>query len=140
MNCSKCSTEMDAVAYGREYKVFRCSKCFGLWFPTDSYKDLKGEWMAHFMDIGDPKVGRKFNKIKRINSPVTGKPMRSVRDEKQPHIEYEVDTDGHGAFFDAGEYTDYVEDTISDVFKSFIARAKGLKAGKTSAKLERPAL
>ena len=124
MNCSKCSTEMEAVQYGREYTVYRCNQCYGLWFPADSYKSLKKEWMAHFMDIGDPKLGKQYNKIKQINSPVTGKPMVAVRDKKQPHIEYEMDVDGHGAFFDAGEYTDFVEDTLSDHFKSLIARAK----------------
>lgn len=82
--------------------------------------------MSHFMDTGSPKVGKHFNKMKEIPSPVTGKLMKVVTDKKQPHIEYEVDVDGHGAFFDAGEYTDFVEDTISDFFKSFFAKAKKL--------------
>lgn len=122
MKCPKCSTDpMDTVNYGREFTVYRCNSCHGLWFPEDSYKHLKEEWMSHFMDIGDPRKGKHYNKKTDIPSPVTGKPMEVVTDKKQPHIEYEVDVDGHGAFFDAGEYTDYVEDTISDFFKSFFA-------------------
>lgn len=126
MKCPKCSSEMEPVNYGREYTVDRCNSCHGLWFPEDSYKHLKEEWMSHFMDSGNPKVGKHYNKMKQIASPVTGKLMKVVEDKKQPHIEYEVDVDGHGAFFDAGEYTDFVEDTISDFFKSFFAKAKKL--------------
>ena len=127
MKCPKCQSEMDAVNYGREYTVHRCNTCTGLWFPEDSYKHLKQEWMGHFMDIGDPKVGKEFNKMTEIPSPVTGKLMKVVVDSKQPHIQYEIDVDGHGAFFDAGEFKDYVEETFSDFFKSFFAVAKQLK-------------
>lgn len=130
MICPKCGNEMEAVNYGREYTVHRCNACMGLWFPEDSYAHLKSEWMSHFMDTGNPKVGREYNKKKDILSPVTGKPMQVVMDKKQPHIEYELDVDGHGAFFDAGEFTDYVEDTFSDFFKSFFAKAKQLKKKK----------
>lgn len=124
MNCPKCGSVMESVNYGREYTVNRCTSCHGLWFPEDSYKHLREEWMSHFMDVGDPKVGKKHNKMKEITSPVTGKLMKVVTDAEQPHIEYEVDVDGHGAFFDAGEYTDFKEETISDFFKSFFATAK----------------
>jgi hypothetical protein len=117
---------MEPVNYGREFVIDRCNACHGLWFPEDSYKHLKEEWMSHFMDTGNPKIGKHYNTMKEIPSPVTGKPMKVVTDKKQPHIEYEVDVDGHGAFFDAGEYTDFVEDTISDFFKSFFAKAKKL--------------
>ncbi|GIX21655.1 MAG: hypothetical protein KatS3mg121_0438 [Gammaproteobacteria bacterium] len=124
MKCPKCHTEpMDKVNYGREYTVYRCNNCYGLWFPADSYKKLREEWMGHFMDIGDPRIGKQYNQKTDILSPVTGKPMQVVYDQKQPHIQYEIDVDGHGAFFDAGEYRDYVEETLSDFFKSFFAVA-----------------
>ncbi len=130
MQCPKCEFEMEPVSYGREYTVHRCNDCKGLWFPEKSYAQLKQEWMSQFLDIGDPKVGKEYNKKTNILSPVTGKKMKTVADKKQPHIQYEVDVDGHGAFFDAGEFTDYVEDTFSDFFKSFFAKAKKIKKKK----------
>lgn len=123
MSCPKCSNAMESVNYGREYTIHRCTNCYGIWFPDDSYKRLKNEWMSQSLDIGDPRVGRQYNDQKQINSPVTGKPMKSIRDERQVHIEYEIDPDGKGAFFDAGEFTDFVEDTLSDFFKGLKARA-----------------
>ncbi len=124
MQCPKCDSQMEPTNYGREYTVNRCNKCQGLWFPEDSYKQLKQEWMSRSLDMGDPKTGKEYNKVTEIKSPVTGKPMQTVTDKKQPHIQYELDVDGHGAFFDAGEFTDYVEETFSDFFKSFFAKVK----------------
>ena len=126
MDCPKCGTpNMVPAKYGRDYTVHRCDNCKALWFPEESYKQLKQEWMSQALDIGDPKVGKQYNKLTNINSPITGKPMQSVVDKQQPHIRYEIDVDGHGALFDAGEFTDYVEDTLSDFFKSFFAKVRG---------------
>ena len=54
MKCPKCGSSMESVNYGREYEVNRCDACHGLWFPEDSYKHLREEWMSHFMDTGNP--------------------------------------------------------------------------------------
>ncbi|MBA3581898.1 MAG: zf-TFIIB domain-containing protein [Gammaproteobacteria bacterium] len=132
MKCPKCHTgDLAPVNYSRAYTVHRCNNCHCLWFPEESYKALKKEWMSQAaLDIGDPKIGRELNKLKNIKSPVTGKVMKTVIDERQPHIQYEVDVDGYGALFDPGEFTDYVEENISDFFQSFMANVKQRKDSK----------
>ena len=45
--------------------------------------------------------------------------MARVVDAQQTHIWYEVCSSCSGSFFDAGEFVDLAEHTISDFFKRF---------------------
>jgi uncharacterized protein len=51
--------------------------------------------------------------------------MDRVSDSSQPHIRYENCTEGHGVFFDAGEYKDYKEKTLGDLFRRIAAPPPG---------------
>ena len=46
--------------------------------------------------------------------------MDRVADTVQTHIHYENCPDGHGVFFDAGEFKDYKERTLGDIFKRLL--------------------
>jgi len=45
--------------------------------------------------------------------------MTRIVDEQQRHIGYETCTDCNGSYFDAGEFRDLSQLTLSDVFKRF---------------------
>ena len=125
MKCPKCEAEMEEITVSTlkgKVVIDRCTHCFGIWFDHGEAETLKDKWMSEFVDLGDPKVGREFDKIKEIKCPrCPDTVMRHQPDAKQPQIRYEV-CDEHGMFLDAGEYTDYANDTLSDIFKGFIAR------------------
>ena len=123
MQCPKCKAPMEEVTYTKVI-VDRCTNCKGLWFEPEDIAELKERWMSEYMDIGNPAVGRKFNQIEDIKCPVCGKPMDKLADEKQTHIWYEACPDGHGIFFDAGEFTDWKHDTFMDRFRSFFRKTR----------------
>ena len=58
-----------------------------------------------------------------VSCPRCGKQMHKTSDPKQRHIWYEQ-CDEHGLFMDAGEFTDYKHETLSDWFRSAIKGAR----------------
>ena len=77
----------------------------------------KEEHAAYVIDTGDPRVGKRFNRVDRIKCPVCEADMLEELDDDQPHIMYERCPEGHGTFLDAGEFTDLVHKTFWDRFK-----------------------
>ena len=118
MTCPKCSGEM-AVVLAEGRRVQRCSQCQGLWFTPEDLAALRqDEWMADYiLDQGKASTGRKYNRLTGIACPECGTHMKQEKDEDQPHILYEVCPQGHGYFFDAGEFTDLVHKTFWDKLK-----------------------
>ena len=102
----------------------RCTSCKGFWFDIGEAEKLKDAWKPEFIDIGDPEMGKEFNKIRDINCPRCGKQMDKVSDPKQRHIQLEA-CPKHGVFMDAGEFTDYKNETVMDIFRGVMARIKG---------------
>ncbi len=116
MDCPKCSSSMEPVQYAT-HQVQRCTKCGGIWFDEfdkEALKKLKG---SEAIDTGDPKVGQNYNQMEWVNCPVDHVPMLRLVDPSQPHIWFESCHVCHGAFFDAGEFKDYKQETIRDFFK-----------------------
>jgi Zn-finger nucleic acid-binding protein len=112
---------MEVVAF-KDVEVDRCTLCKGLWFDSfeaDQLKDMKG---SEEIDIGDPEVGRVFNRDDRIDCPRCKTGMIRMVDPKQTHIWMESCTVCHGVFFDAGEFRDFKRYTVVDFFR-------GLRAG-----------
>jgi len=101
----------------------QCSSCKGFWFDTGEAEKLKDAWETDFIDSGDPKQGKEFNKIRDVNCPRCGKQMEQVTDPKQRHIQLETCPE-HGVFMDAGEFTDYKNETAGDIFKGLMALIK----------------
>lgn len=122
MNCAKCQAPMEPFKYGKgDRLVHRCTSCGGIWLKPQDMARLKNTYMADIIDEGSPSVGRKHNKLEDIDCPMCGTKMDKVADDEQTHIWYESCPEGHGMYLDAGELTDYNNDTISDFFKGLFA-------------------
>jgi Zn-finger nucleic acid-binding protein len=124
MECPKCHAAMQEVTYGRDMTIDRCTGCKGIWFDSGEAERLKDKWMSEFVDTGDPAVGRQFNRIDDIQCPRCGDTLLKVQDARQPHIWYES-CPRHGAFFDAGEFTDYKYETFMDRIRDLWAGRRG---------------
>ncbi len=105
-------------------EVDRCTDCQGLFFDEFEKEQLQTLKGADAIDIGDPKVGRTFNKVDRIDCSRCG--SRRIRrvDLEQPHIRFEHRTVCGSSFFDAGEFRDLKRHTVVDFFKDLIVRER----------------
>jgi len=112
---------MEPVVY-EGIEVDRCSNCKGIWFDMLEAEHLKELDHAETIDIGDPEVGKKYNKIDQIDCPRCGTQMIRMVDAGQPHIWYESCSVCYGLFFDAGEFTDYKEESILDFFGDLLGK------------------
>jgi len=123
MNCPKCGSAMEKVIYAA-VEVDRCTSCRGIWFDAMEREDLKEVRGSQAIDVGDPALGRHFNKIDRIACPVCSTQLIRMVDAAQPHIWFESCSVCYGAFFDAGEFTDYKEETYLDRLRALVARER----------------
>lgn len=123
MICPKCQNDMEAIEY-EGIEVDRCKTCRGIWFDVGESDWLRDKDAAEAIDTGDPFTGMQTNKIDRYRCPrCDGGMMRRV-DLKQPHIQYEECTSCRGSFFDAGEFADITQDSISALLKKWQADKK----------------
>jgi Zn-finger nucleic acid-binding protein len=114
---------METVAH-QGIEVDRCTGCKGIWFDMLEAEHLKEIEGSETIDVGDPKVGRELNKTDQIQCPECHEPMLRMVDNRQPHIWYESCPVCYGLFFDAGEFTDFKEETILDFFRDLFARER----------------
>ena len=103
--------------------IDKCDSCKGLWFDNGEAEQLKGDWMAEFVDSGDSKVGKTYNTVRDIKCPRCDNAMVKLNDPKQSHLEYEACGE-HGMFMDAGEFTDFKHETLIDIFRDVVAGLK----------------
>jgi PAT family beta-lactamase induction signal transducer AmpG len=119
MRCPKCRADMDLLNIeGTE--VDRCSHCGGIWFDEGEMDALRNKQAAQVIDTGTAADGKQYNKMDSYPCPRCGGTMAKKVDPDQPHIWYETCADCQGSFFDAGEFRDLAEHTISDYFKKLI--------------------
>jgi uncharacterized protein len=123
MECPKCDAEMEDVEI-YEAIIKRCTSCKGLWFDRSKHEFLKGKEDSGEIDTGDPEMGKIFNKKEDILCPDCSAPMIKMVVNEQPHIHYESCSKCFSAFFDAGEFKDYVEKDIFDFFKDLMAKER----------------
>lgn len=116
MDCPKCKSEME-FADIQGIRVERCLQCQGFWFREDGHRKLSKVKDSELIDIGPPEVGREFNEAEDVPCPECGRTMERVADPSQPHIRIEACGAGHGVFLDAGEYKDFKQKTVGDLFK-----------------------
>ncbi|MDH3645720.1 MAG: zf-TFIIB domain-containing protein [Gammaproteobacteria bacterium] len=114
MQCPKCDKMMETVVY-KTIEVDRCTSCMGIWFDALEHEVLKELKGAEAIDTGESRVGKILDKTTRCNCPVCHTSMISMVDRDRPHIHYEACTVCFGAFFDAGEFTEYKQHTISEL-------------------------
>jgi len=102
---------MEAIEF-ENVEVDRCKNCKGIWFDVGEEGLMLGADAAKAIDTGDPSIGREANKINNYRCPrCEGGMLRRV-DPKQSQIRYEECTSCKGTFFDAGEFTDLLKDSI----------------------------
>ena len=120
MDCPKCKAEMEfGMLDGM--RIERCPQCLGIWFRKDEHKSLRKAKGAELIDIGPAELGRDFDAAHYVPCPECAHPMNRVAEPSQPHIAIESCVQGHGVFFDAGEYRDFQERSVGDLFKRLFA-------------------
>jgi Zn-finger nucleic acid-binding protein len=95
-------------------EVDRCTGCQGIFFDGYEREQLRRLKGADSIDVGDAKVGAKFNRVDRIHCPRCHSQMIRMVDLEQPHIWFDHCTACGGAFFDAGEFKDLAHQTALD--------------------------
>ena len=121
MQCPKCKNKMEAVEF-EGIEVDRCKNCKGIWFDVGESDWLLGKDAAAAIDTGDPKVGKQTNQIDRYRCPRCDGGMIRKVDPRKTNIQYEECTSCRGSFFDAGEFTGLIEDSIVELIQ---IRTKG---------------
>ena len=105
-------------------EVDRCTSCKGLWFDMLEHEDLKNMSGSESIDSGSAEVGKQQNSNDRICCPVCNVPLIRMVVIAQPHISYEACTVCYGVYFDAGEFTDFREETFVDTVKAVFAKPR----------------
>jgi Zn-finger nucleic acid-binding protein len=114
---------MATVAF-QDVEVDRCETCKGIFFDAGEQNKLKGAKGATTVDVGDVAEGRKWNKIEDIDCPKCKTKMIKMVDVDQHHIWYESCPVCKGAFFDAGEFTDFAKYTLMDYMKGLFNKER----------------
>lgn len=120
LKCPKCHGILKPIVYS-DIEVDRCTECLGLWFDSQEAQTLKEIAGSESIDIGDPVLGSKFNAIGDISCPKCKTKMTKMVDLKQSHIWYEKCPVCYGIWFDAGEFKDYKEEVLPDIFKDLFS-------------------
>jgi Zn-finger nucleic acid-binding protein len=116
MYCPKCQNDMETGVLDG-LRIDRCTSCFGIWFQEDGHKALRKAKGSEQIDTGSAELGRLYDDAVDVPCPECGFAMDHRADPGQSHIRYEACPQGHGVFFDAGEYRDYKEKTLGDLFR-----------------------
>jgi len=119
MRCPKCRTDMEQVDYAG-IEIDRCNHCKGIWFDAGESEALRDNEAAIAIDTGDAKSGKESNRIDNYSCPRCSGAMQRVVDWHQTHIWYEECSSCSGSFFDAGEFVDLTQHTVSDVLKRWM--------------------
>jgi len=119
MRCPKCRSDMVQIdVQGTE--VDRCNVCNGLWFDAGEIEALRNKEAAAMIDTGSASQGKQYNLVDDYRCPRCGGEMCRMADEQQRHIWYETCAECSGSFFDAGEFLDLSQLTVSDFLKRWV--------------------
>jgi Zn-finger nucleic acid-binding protein len=119
LRCPKCRADMEQIDIDGTI-IDRCASCKGIWFDEGELESLSNSSAAATIDTGATNVGRQTNQIDDYRCPRCGGKMAKKVDSQQTHIWYETCIDCNGSFFDAGEFRDLSEITVSDFFKRLV--------------------
>ena len=120
MKCPKCASLMEDVKV-EGVVIKQCTYCKGLWFDRSKHEYLKGVEGSEKIDTDDADIDKDFNKIEDIFCPDCSAPMIKMVVAQQPHIWYESCSKCFSVFFDAGEFSDYVKEDITDILKDLFS-------------------
>lgn len=123
VQCPKCQGSLEQVVYAN-IEVDRCTNCKGIWFDSLEAQELKTVKGSESIDIGDSKTGSQFNNMGDINCPKCRTKMTKMVDLKQSHIWYEKCPVCYGIWFDAGEFKDFKEEGVRDIFRDIFSKER----------------
>jgi len=123
IRCPKCRSDMEQIEIEGTI-IDRCTLCNGIWFDEGEVEALRNKNTATAIDTGDARIGKQHNLIDDYRCPRCGGKMEKKVDLQQRHIWYETCSDCNGSFFDAGEFLDLSQLTITDVFKRLVTPAR----------------
>lgn len=119
LTCPKCDAPMEKVEF-HAVVVDRCTGCKGLWFDNLEHEKLKLLHGSESIDTGDPRVGKRYDEVDRIQCPVCHTLMVRMADAKQHHIWYETCPLCSGVYLDAGEFADFKKENWLDAIRDWI--------------------
>ena len=114
LHCPKCAGPMERISIAGQ-QVDRCAQCGGLWFDMLEADKLRKADQAEAVDTAP--VRKEMNAQAAIYCPRDKAQMLRMVDLEQHHIWYEKCPVCYGVFFDAGEFRDLQEQSLSDFFK-----------------------
>jgi Zn-finger nucleic acid-binding protein len=106
---------MQPVEFGGT-EVDRCTTCGGLWFDMLEHEDLRTRPGAESIDSGDPALGARYDNVGLVRCPVDDQAMVRMVDRAQPSLWFESCPLCFGVFFDAGEFKDFREESVQNLF------------------------
>lgn len=121
MICPKCKGKLVCLNI-HGYEIDRCSICKGLWFDSMECDEMKLLDNPEAVDIGDPMLGRNYNKVEKANCPRCYTPMIKLSPADNPEFAYDGCLGCRGVFFDAGEFKDYIKYNSVISFKNFVPK------------------
>ena len=98
-----------------------CTGCAGIWFDMLEEETLKMLSGAEVIDTGEARSGARLNQTGNIKCPKCAVAMLRMVVDDQPHIWYESCPVCYGTWFDAGEFTDYKQETFMDKIRDVLA-------------------
>ena len=119
MPCPKCQSPFETIIF-HDIEVDRCVNCKGLWFDMLEKEDLLKIEHSETIDLGNEQVDPKYRDMREIDCPRCHQPMFPMVDKDQFHIRYESCPTCYGTFFDAGEFKDLKEFTVTERFKQMV--------------------
>ncbi len=123
MDCPKCREPMEAVEFGADIEVRRCTGCSGLFCKWQTLQRLRDEWLSDVvLDRGSASLGAQQNTMRDINCPECGATLDRVQDQEQAHITLDSCPDCDGVFLDAGELTNMKSVTLMDHVRHLLTR------------------
>jgi len=122
MKCPKCQAPMETRLNAfSDYE--QCIHCKGLWL--NALEDQKLKLVAEVIDSGDAEIGKQYNQMDDVYCPeCPNNKMLKMVDPQQPHIWFEQCPTCYGRYYDAGEFKDLSEHSVSDFFKKFAAKER----------------
>ena len=123
MNCPKCSSVMEPVTF-HGIEVDRCTGCRGMFFDNLEHKRLAQQKGAEKIDTGKELPREQRDAQTQLTCPKCHGQMIRMVDTDQRHIWIESCSVCHGVFFDAGEFRDLKENTVSDFFRNLFDKER----------------
>lgn len=111
MECPKCQARMEQVRF-EDVEVDRCVRCGGLWFDRLEHEELKRRPGSEEIDTGPTWQASMHDSQEKVYCPVDGTLMVPMVDPGKPPVRMESCPVCQGAFFDAGEFTDWKPNSI----------------------------